>query len=129
MSEIPHYLGAFWSLFILAEQGRPAEGTPLSELAAPDQPETIRAIFGPIFERTNPAAAHGLTLTEDEELAYWGRVFRSPRLTGAEGEATFMPAWLTHNGQILRGLAPLLRLPFHERLDVFLCAMHKRGQA
>lgn len=126
MTERPHYLGAYWPLFILGQQGRGGAAL-LSELAAPEQPADIRRVFGPILERTNPAAAQGLTLTEDAELAYWGRVFRAPFQTGAEGEGTFLPAWLTHEGQTLRGLAQLIRLPFYERLDVFLLAMHQRG--
>lgn len=125
----PEFLKEFWPFFILGQQGRPADGVMLSELLTPDRPDTIRTVFSPIFERTNPAAAQGLECTDDAELIYWGRVFGAGLLTGAAGEGTFMPDWLTCEGDLMAATARLLTLPLYQRFDAFLAAMHQLGQA
>lgn len=125
--EFPVTLGVYWPFYLLAEVGE-TQG-PLGDLITPGTPDRIRALFTPILERTNPTAAHGLTLTDDAELSVWGRIFNGWHLTGAEDELTFLPAWMTVDGQLMAGCARLLTLALYERFDVFLSALHERGRA
>lgn len=130
MSTPARFLGALWPLYILGEIGEEGcAGHSVHDLLCPETPAGLRRTYRPILARTNPTAARGMDATPDAELAYWCRVLRASMLTGNPDELTFLPDWLTHEGEVLTNLARLLFLPLFERQDVFLEAMHQRGQA
>lgn len=113
-----------WPVFLLSHAGREkAEGTSTLDLLCPPTPALLREVYRPVLEATNPTAAAGLDATPDEELAFWVKVLRVEPL----GSGDFTPAFLFHEGQALRGLAEVVKLPLFERQDVFLAAMHQRG--
>ena len=117
-------LREFWPFFLLGKAGQErAEGTSTLDLLCPATPALLREVYSPVLHDTNPTAAASLDATPDEELAIWVKVLRSERL----GASEFTPAFLFHDGQALRGLAEVVKLPLFERQDVFLVAMHQRG--
>lgn len=120
----PAYLGTLWPLWVLGKAGEAAcQGKTMAELLTPATPAGLRQMYRPVLADTNPTAAAGLDATPDAELAYWCQVLRVAPL----GSDDFMPAFLFHEGDVLRGLAAVCRLPLFERQDVFLAAMHQRG--
>jgi hypothetical protein len=117
----PNYLGELWPAFLLGEYGPTAGGAGLLDRLVPADPAEFRALLSPVLTRTNPTAAHGLTLVSDAQLAGWIRVLREPRLNG---DLLLTPAWLSDHGMMAAALARLLTLPFYERMDVMLHALH-----
>lgn len=121
---VPVYLQEMWPLFLLAERGEPTSRTNLTDQLIPPTLPEFRAVLGALLTRTNPTAAHGLTSTPDEELGLWILALRESVLTG---DLMMTPAWLSRDGGMMRELARVVGLPFFQRMDVFLCAMHNRG--
>lgn len=123
----PVYLREMWPFFLLSEAGEPTPGTTNTlDLMLPAKPADFRALLLPILERTNPSAAPALTSMPDKELRFWILALREAR---PQGDLLMTPAWLTQNGRVMQGLARVVALEFHERMDVFLHALHARAAA
>lgn len=121
----PTFLRELWPFFLLGSIGEEAStGRSLRDLLCPPTAQGLRDTYRPVLARTNPTAATGLDAMSDEELNLWVKVL------GAEilGSSEFTPSFLFHQGQVLRGLAEVVKLTLFERQDVFLAACHQRGQ-
>ena len=122
----PTFLRELWPFFILGKMGEEAcTDHSVRDLICPPTIQGLREVYGAVFRDTNPTAAAGLNASTDQELRFWVEVLRAEPL----GKNEFMPAFLFHAGQVLRGLAEVVKLPLFERQDVFLAAMHQRGLA